>query len=186
MASGTTRYRKAHTAGATGAAMPEGLASMADKDPNIDAAHDAGRNGVPFDAFAAEHLTTPKSAPSSSTDSPSPSPSPRRSLPSPGRPSLRRPLGANVALGSGRGTGLAGVFLGAIVYAVVLSVVDYGAKGPGMWFRAKFMNKAGAANSPQTPSTPPNVPGHGYIAPTPTSPGAPAVSPGTGPTPSRA
>jgi hypothetical protein len=145
MASGTTRYRKAHTAGATGAKLPEGLASMADSDPKIDLAHDAGRNGTSFDDFASEHLTEkPKGEPKTRPPSPK---STRRSVPTPGRPSLRRPLGANVPVGSGPGIGLAGVFLGAIAYALILSVVDYGTAGPGMWLKAKFINEGSSSSS---------------------------------------
>lgn len=79
--------------------------------------------------------------------------SPRRPR-SPGKPSLRRPLGRNIAIGAG--TGLAGLFLGAVIYAVLLSVVEYGSAGPGMWFRAKFMDQVGGSS---TSGGPPVGPG---------------------------
>jgi hypothetical protein len=41
--------------------------------------------------------------------------------------------------------GLGGLFIGAVFYALVLSVVDYGAAGPGLWFKAKFLNQAAPA-----------------------------------------
>jgi hypothetical protein len=162
MAGGTTRYRQAYNAGSTGKPLPEGLASMADTDPHIDAAHDAGRNGADYDEFLSSRgLGTKKSAPASRpptkpsgrTSSKRSRPSPR--IPSPGTPSLKRPLGKNVAVGAG--TGLAGLMLGAVVYAVLLSVVEYGSKGPGMWFEAKFLNKAPSSSTSSGAAPNPNL-----------------------------
>lgn len=40
--------------------------------------------------------------------------------------------------GAGDGGGL---LLALVVYPIVLSVIKYGAAGPGMWFKAKFLNR---------------------------------------------
>jgi hypothetical protein len=102
-------------------------------------------------------------------------------VPSPGRPTLARPLGRNVPVGAG--AGLSGLLLGAIAYALILSVVEFGAKGPGMWFKAKFLNEAGpaaptgtaGAGGPIVPG-PSNPGGIAAITPVPAPAGAP---PGT-------
>lgn len=49
--------------------------------------------------------------------------------------------------GASPGHSLAGVALGAVAYALVLSVIDYGPSGPRLWFKAKFLNQPAA---PQT------------------------------------
>jgi len=70
--------------------------------------------------------------------------SPRRSprspykVPTPSSPSIvRNPSGA--------GETVAGVFLGMIAYALVLSIVEYGWSGPALWFKAKFLNEPAGA-----------------------------------------
>ena len=40
----------------------------------------------------------------------------------------------------------AGSWSGAVVYALLLSVVEFGTAGPGMWFKAKFLNEAGSTS----------------------------------------
>jgi hypothetical protein len=140
---------------------------MADTDPHIDAAHDAGRSGADYDEFLTSRGLGTRKPPASRSGSgggsrrpPRSRPSPR--IPSPGAPSLKRPLGKNVAVGAG--TGLAGLFLGGIVYAVLLSVVEYGSAGPGMWFKAKFMNQAPTQSAPSPSSG--AVSGEGRPVPT--------------------
>ena len=175
MAAGSARYRRAYRAGASGAKLPEGLASMADQDPKIDAAHDAGRNGASYDEFAREHLGE-DGATGGGGGGPRPR---RRPTRSPGLPTPTRPLGRNVPVGVGGGASVAGVFLGAIVYALILSVVDYGSKGPGMWFKAKFENEvttssgSAASGTTVTPAAPINGnPALGYaVTPTLNQPG---------------
>ncbi len=109
---------------------------------------------------------------------PSPRPSSRK-LSSPNQPTLRKPLGQRVAVGTGEG--LAGIMLGAIVYAVLLSVVEYGKAGPGMWFRAKFMNQVGTPPSgsqqpPTSKATPQPSGGGGFTLPiVPFVPGVPGI-----------
>jgi hypothetical protein len=71
----------------------------------------------------------------------------------------------------GAGVGLAGLFLGAVTYAVLLSVVEYGSAGPGMWLKAKFLNQVAApSTSTPAPTQQPYVPGG---PPTTTVPGNP-------------
>ena len=60
--------------------------------------------------------------------------------------SLANPTGGRLPIGFD-GEGIAGVFFGAVFYALVLSVADYGAKGPLYWFKAKFMNQPTAKGS---------------------------------------
>jgi hypothetical protein len=75
---------------------------------------------------------------------PRPTPATRRPSPSrsrPGRPTLSNPTGSRGPIGFD-GEGIAGAFFGAVFYALLISVADYGAKGPLLWFKAKFMNQA--------------------------------------------
>jgi hypothetical protein len=128
-------HRAAYMAGRGGRAMPPGVAAKADADPSLDLMHDAGRGGIDYEAALRAHAPQlgAKSAPA-------PRRPRRRGLSRPGRPSLRRPLG-----GATRGADLphtlGGVAVGAVLYALVLSVVDYGMKGPLYWFKAKFLNE---------------------------------------------
>lgn len=55
-------------------------------------------------------------------------------------PSLSDPTGGRLPIGFD-GDGIAGFFFGAVFYALVLSVADYGATGPLLWFKAKFLNQ---------------------------------------------
>lgn len=139
-----SRYRNAYEAGANGRDLSPGLAALADQDPLIDQAHDAGREGADFDEWHARNAA-PRPAPGA----PSPPSSRRRGLSRPSRPSLRRPFGG-ITRGASPGHSIAGVFLGAVAYALILSVVDYGAKGPKYWFDAKFLNRPHASPRPNT------------------------------------
>lgn len=96
--------------------MPSGLSELADSDPKIDAAYDAGANGHGFDDFLGDHglrSTTPSTQ-------------------------------ADTGKSGGRGhqvVATAGsVIMGLIATGVALSIVDYGPSGPLMWFKAKFLN----------------------------------------------
>lgn len=62
-----------------------------------------------------------------------------------GRPSLGDPTGGRLPFLSFDGEGIAGVFFGAVFYALVLSVADYGTSGPKLWFKAKFLNQPAPA-----------------------------------------
>jgi hypothetical protein len=78
----------------------------------------------------------------------------------------------------------AGVILGAIVYALVLSYVRYGWAGPKAWFASKFTNATPSIGA--TPLPAPAAPGStrapsGTILPnTPAPPSGPLIRPGTG------
>ena len=128
------RYRKAWSAGNRGQNLPEGLGSLADKDALIDSAHDAGRENVPFGEWAsANGLGAPASPSTSAPSSPAPT-------------SAAAPMRAR----GGEG-GVAPVFLGMLMAAMVLSIIDYGPTGPLLWFKAKFLNQP--AGAPSTAST---------------------------------
>jgi hypothetical protein len=172
VAAGVSRYRAAYNAGATGRALPEGLASLADDDPRIDSAHDAGRNGVAFKDWQLSPGavgSAPEPAPGDTPGGP-PAPSsqgprkpgaraPGRAKPKPGRAGSGRKgsprrianrlatPAPNLAPGVSFSGGPSGLFIGAIVYALVLSVAQYGAAGPGLWFKAKFLNEPAAAKT---------------------------------------
>lgn len=88
----------------------------------------------------ARRQPTPRSAPSRSRRGPTGPGSRSRT----GRPTLGDPTGGRLPI-SFDGNGLAGVFFGAIFYALVISVADYGASGPGYWFKAKFLNQPAPA-----------------------------------------
>lgn len=70
-----------------------------------------------------------------------------------GRPSFTDPTGGRLPI-TLDGQGLAGLFFGAIGYALVLSIVEYGPGGPLLWFKAKFLNQAAGAASSSTTSAP--------------------------------
>ena len=64
-----------------------------------------------------------------------------------------------------------GLMLALVLYPIALSVIRYGAAGPGMWFKAKFLNKTPAGTTPDVPdTTPPGTPNSGH-APSYTNPG---------------
>jgi len=168
--SGTARYSTAYKAGARGATMPKGLGELADTDPKIDAAYDAGQAGTPYEEFLQENGLAPTAgtagsgagsggSSSSGSSSGGRSRAPRRSssgpslfrptkgIPSPSAANPLAPLSAGPVPLAHAGAGL---ILGAIAYALVLSFVDYGPSGPKLWFKAKFLNQttgtaAGAA-----------------------------------------
>lgn len=85
-------------------------------------------------------------------------PTPRHPAPAPARAARRAPAHPAAAgraggrrggrrggiLGGSGGSGDGGgVLLAIIAYPIALSVIRYGAKGPGMWLRAKFLNQDG-------------------------------------------
>lgn len=68
-----------------------------------------------------------------------------------GRPSFGDPTGGRLPI-TFDSEGLGGLFIGAVVYALLLSVVEYGSAGPGLWFKAKFLNQAAGAPSSTKPA----------------------------------
>jgi hypothetical protein len=153
------RYRQAHLAGSEGRDLSASSRALADEDPLIDQAHDAGRAGTSFADFSKAHnldeapsLTGPPTPSSSSGASSSSSP-------------LARPFQATAAkLSGGRTESLGSVLLGFVVAALVLSVIDYGPKGPLYWFQAKFLNEAQAGPASSSSSSKAVPPGGGYPA----------------------
>lgn len=53
-------------------------------------------------------------------------------------------VGAGGLAGAGDGGGL---LLAVVIYPLALATLKYGAKGPGMWFRAKWLNQPGDASA---------------------------------------
>jgi hypothetical protein len=166
MAAATSRYRRAWQAGQAGRSLPGGLADLADDDPKIDSAYQAGQANESFEGWLGDNdlsSNPPSGSGSSGSSSGSDGGRPgnrrrgsRRSS-SGGRSDAakgfaRSPAGAVAApaqqvVGSSTEEG-AGFLLGLVVYALILSVVDYGTKGPLMWLNAKFRNKVTTAASP--------------------------------------
>lgn len=164
MAAATSRYRRAWQAGQAGRSLPGGLADLADQDPKIDSAYQSGQANESFDGWVSDNglASTPSSSSGSSATGSS-----TRGKGSKGRSRSgqsdaargfsRSPAGSLAApaqqvVGSSTEEG-AGFILGLVVYALVLSVVDYGTKGPVMWLNAKFRNKVVTQASPtQNPS----------------------------------
>lgn len=132
-------YRSAYLAGAGGRPLPPGLGARADEDPALDHMHDAGRNGATYAEALRRHA--PHAAPEpASPRNPSTGPPPRTRAPKPLRRWLR---GGPIELG-------AGVILGGVVYALGVSLVRYGAKGPSAWLSAKFLNKTSGVAAQKT------------------------------------
>jgi len=99
-------------------------------------------NGKPAPSSGGGQAGSGPRRPSSSPRSPR---SPYK-VPTPSSPSIiRNPSGA--------GETVAGVFLGMVAYALVLSIVEYGWSGPALWFKAKFLNEAAGAPPPSSSSS---------------------------------
>jgi hypothetical protein len=88
--------------------------------------------------------------------------------------SVLNPTGGQLPIGITAGSGAAGLFFGAIAYALILSVVDYGPSGPLLWIKAKFLNQA-AGSAPVSPN-PAATPGTAAGPSTKTAPGTPSGS----------
>jgi len=140
--------------------------------------------------------TSSTSSRTTRTSSRSPAPRPRRTSRSPGTLGIRRtaraasvvnPTGGKLPIGLTAGAGAAGLFFGAITYALLLSVVDYGPSGPLLWFKAKFLNEpAGAPGSSGSSSSsgssgavPVAPPGSPYKATAPSASYTPPAGGGT-------
>jgi hypothetical protein len=116
---------------------------------------------------------TPTEIPTKAAPAPAPAPAPRAPRPPARRPSRSRrpaPRGRSKVARSFRslisspatlGGNSGGLLLGLIAYPLVLSVLQHGAAGPGLWLRAKFLNQGPSSGGtlgqlgnlgPQTPS----------------------------------
>lgn len=160
-----TRYRQAFAAGRNGRQLPAGLADLADGDPKIDSAYDAGQGGGDFATWQTEN-GAPSPAQSGGSGGARRagvhkgrgSSSSRRSRPSPVAAAVpARYSGGGVSGGATQAGGdAAGVVLGLVGAAMLLSLIDYGPKGPLLWLKAKFLNQAaGAPGSGSTTVVPP-------------------------------
>lgn len=135
-------HRAAYLAGRGGRTMPPGVAEKANTNPALDKMHDAGRTGADYDDALGEHAPDVAAAAAQHrAQSPGPR-SPRRTRGSGGAgPGPSKSFG-QLMQGTPAEAG-AGVLLGMVAYALVLSVVNYGASGPALWFKAKFLNETG-------------------------------------------
>lgn len=171
--------------------MPAAVIRQADAD-RIAAALKARGRPIPagLQPASGKPATTPavrpapaKRAPAPRTRPPAGHAAPPATAPPPARRQRRsggmrrgrragRPGGGLLSIGGGDGGGLLLAFW---AYPLVLSLIKYGAKGPGMWLRAKFLNidtTPGAASA--TPAPVGKTPSTGK-APTPGSPISPAA-----------
>lgn len=115
-------------------------------DPGHMAAYDQGR------AAAVDELDTTPAAPHLPAPGRRPRDTPARGggankrpgyfarATSPSAALARTPITRVTSAGDG-----GGLFLAFVLYPIVLSVIKYGAKGPGLWFRAKWLNETTAA-----------------------------------------
>ncbi len=102
----------------------------------------------------------------------------RRRLPAPRLTDPRAPLAGGPGPVAHAG---AGVVLGMVFYALVLSVIDYGPTGPLLWFKAKFLNEAvGGSGSSSTDTTLPATAQGGASTNQASPPGTAVITP-TGP-----
>jgi hypothetical protein len=79
-----------------------------------------------------------------SADDPAPAPAPSSDDsddepdPAPAGPGV---LSRHFGSGAGAGETGGGLVVGAIAYALLMALINYGAGGPSAWFKAKFLNK---------------------------------------------
>lgn len=151
-------------------------------DPAYEAAHQEGRTARKLarrgdSTRTSEGLTHPLVRRRPATPAP-----PSTSAASPARSASKVRRGAgrvwagasrtNAGIGRGRGiaakmvpTGDAGgLLLVLVLYPMFLSIVKYGGSGPGIWFRAKWLNQPTAhpqrVTGPQPAPARPSAPGH--------------------------
>ncbi len=166
-------------------ALPKGYESRYAQDRRLRAAERQANRETPPPSSGTTTRTSRTSSRSSRTSRTSSRSSrsaatPRRSSRSPGTLGIRRtaraasvvnPTGGKLPIGLTAGAGAAGLFFGAITYALLLSVVDYGPSGPLLWFKAKFLNEAAGAPGSSGSSSSPSSGSSGPVAVAP--PGSP-------------
>lgn len=138
--------------GTAGEALPEHLAD----DPANRAAHHEGRLHRKLakrkDSPASSHPLTSSRRPTSTPAPPAGGKRPARTRPartSPraGRGYLARAFSPAAAFNRAGGQKVAaagdggGLLLAFVLYPIALSILKYGAAGPGIWFRAKWLNQ---------------------------------------------
>jgi hypothetical protein len=156
-----SQARRAHRAGAAGRELPEPLRQAADDNPEIVDAYDHGRAGGTWDQYVRreppDQSEPPKPAPASSAEPAGPEPEPE---PAPASPPPAPAASGRVRGGTDAGDVLAGVVLGAIAYALLLALVNYGPSGPVDWLKAKFLNQpvtsVGSGSSTSSGALPPD------------------------------
>lgn len=135
----------AYQRGLAGRPMTEAQKRAAEQDDSILSSWQEGWSDR--GATAATTSEPPAPEPKATTPSPrrAPSGSPRAPRYPRGGTTRKRPTWTNPTQGwltaRDNGGGFGAAVLGAVFYALVLSVVKYGTKGPGYWFSAKFLNK---------------------------------------------
>ena len=161
---------------------PTGLASLADKDPistprmtqaetgrllthsNRLDPYPRHRPGARPQPAPAQRPRLPPGAPQDARSRPrrqkthALSWSPRSSFPAPARGQSSRPDSLHSLLacpGSSFSvwTGSGGLLVGAMFYAMVLSVIEYGPEGPLLWLKAKFLDRVSGLLDASTSST---------------------------------
>lgn len=157
-----TPYRAAWRRGAEGKGLTPAQGELADADPLVDQANDAGRSGVAFEDFLREHGLTPAPAAARA-----------------GRQGSDSLLSRGVERATGGRTGsLGSVLLGFVLAALALSVIQEGPKGPLLWFKAKFLNDASGSAKNVSPSSGSGTTGGPSGAPqTPLGPAGPLAGP---------
>jgi len=178
---------------------PAGRLRMLDPDPPFDESDrgntDPALSAAEARAYMRSSARRPENQPSTYRDAPAPAPQPSPSprSPSPRRggrrsfaqrpigrrpssrptsPRLTNPLGGRSPVEVAHSA--SGLLLGAVAYALILSVVNYGPTGPLLWFRAKFLNiAAGSSSSSSAPTPDTAVPPKGTLGAGPSLKGIP-------------
>lgn len=153
------RYREAYKYGSRGRPLPAPLSDLADQDPLVDVASDAGASRVPFEDFLRDNGLLP-------AQPPTPSKAPAA------------PKGGSSSGGSkfaSVGENLGAILLGLLAGALVLSVFDYGPKGPLYWFEAKYLNDSIAPSGSSSSSSSSTSTGPQGTAANPTGPAGPVA-----------
>jgi len=144
---GRRAHQAAYGAGKGGRPLPPGVDPA---DAEVRRHYEAGKSGADYQELFGE--PPPPVDPAGRTGRPAPKTRAPRAPKPPRGPSdplskagqrATNPLGGRSA--SQAGESAAGFVLGAVIYALALSIVEYGAKGPGLWFKAKFLNNATSA-----------------------------------------
>lgn len=128
--------------GQAGKPLPPEMAS----DPAYLAAHDQGSADGDRGAQFHPPAPTPKRAPAKATAPKPAAPAPAPTSPGGRKFSLSGTAAAVPTLGGDGG----GLLLALVLYPLVLATIQHGAAGPGLWFRAKWLN--------QTVAQPANLP----------------------------
>ena|ERR1700728_1917676 len=146
-----SQRKKAHRIGSEGRELPQTLRDASEDDPGIVDAYDAGHAGRSWQHYANGDAPAPAVARDNTSNSPTPvrpelysAPPAPPPTPAPAPPTTSSSPWRSSSRGNAADTG-AGLLLGAFMYALLLSLVNYGTSGPLDWLKAKFLNKPTAA-----------------------------------------